>query len=202
MAKMAFYKTYSGLANDHILMGKAYSSRDFQRQIEVLKGMHYYKKAGESDDTQKTVEEWMKEMVVFCFAPVRAAFRKKSTGEMGFINFDDLRIPAFSEKQARVLADAMIRNVETPSYLKQNGTLEFTGYMGDLKLRSLKSPAMIKDFEYLRSTVKPIYECEESWYVFMDDFNSKYAFERGLVPVGAILAKNKDIYLKAEPAYR
>ena len=197
--KLPYYKPFKGLLNDHEIMAGFLS--DPQRIIDTPCFRQYRGK----DGTTRSVEEWINEMRLYEFEPVR--FVDEDTKEELSSRFKedyDNCIPAFNEIQAKALYLAHIATNTTDTILAEPIDNHFRKFLDRPVLKERwkvsEFDEFIPSFYWTKDQFDGGYfytEDNDGLAMFYLDFFLKYGFERGLIPEGTIpteIARMGNIY--------
>ena len=191
---LPYYKPFSGLLNDHEVMAGFLSNP--KRVIDTP----CFRQYRHPDGTVMGVEDWIREMTLYEFEPIRFVDEDTEEGGASYFGNDmDNCIPAFNEKQARALYLAHIATNTTDTMLAESIYEHFTEFIGKPVLKARWEVTKFDEF------IPPCYwpdgrPDEDRFYtkdseglaLFYFDFFMKYGFERGLAPVGKIPAEIED----------
>ena len=197
--KLPYYKPFNGLLNDHEIMAEFLS--DPQRIIDTPCFRQYRGK----DGTIRSVEEWINEMRLYEFEPVRFVDKNTKEGRSSRFNEDyDNCIPAFNEIQAKALYLAHIATNLTDTILAEPIDDHFRKFLDRPVLKERwkvsEFDEFIPSFYWTKDQFDGGYfytEDNDGLAMFYLDFFLKYGFERGLIPEGTIpteIARMGNIY--------
>lgn len=173
------------------------ANTNWQEILSASSGVHYYQSP---NGEMKTVRDWVRSMQVYIFHPVEFFIEDEECVPHRY-RIEELRIPAFNEGQAYALADISVKTFDGYQYFDKQEEDYFCGYEIPLKLRCYKMPASVHDFILPEQESGIDYRKDGALAHsnFLFDFADKYAFERGLIPVGEPIAFLSDWYKSYGP---
>lgn len=186
--KLPYYKPFKGLLNDHETMAEFLS--DPKRIIDTP----CFKQYRHPDGTVMGVEDWIREMTLYEFEPMRFVDEDTEKGRSSYFrNSLDNCIPAFNEKQAKALYIAHIATNTTDTILAESICNHFRAFLNKPVVKSTWNVSNFNEFippYYWKQSGDRFYtEDSNGLALFYLDFFLKYGFERGLIPVGTVPAE-------------
>lgn len=186
--KLPYYKPFKGLLNDHETMAEFLS--DPKRIIDTP----CFRQYRHPDGTVMGVEDWIREMTLYEFEPLRFVDKDTENGRSSYFrNSLDNCIPAFNEKQAKALYIAHIATNTTDTILAESICNHFRAFLNKPVVKSTWNVSNFNEFippYYWKQSGDRFYtEDSNGLALFYLDFFLKYGFERGLTPVGTVPAE-------------
>lgn len=182
---LPYYKPFLGLLNDHRILADYLGE---PRRIIDTPCFRQYKGPGGSI---RSVEEWIRSMYLYEFEPVEF-YDEISDDEPSFFDNEwDNCIPAFNEEQAKALYLAHVATNMADSILAEPIDLHFQEFCGKPQLKDVWKVTKFDEFvpnyywnEEQRQCERFYTKDDKGLALFYLDFFQKFAFERGLIPVG------------------